>query len=221
MPGSNYDHMSEAMRTRFLTFDQKAIIDRFSLEADSDFIYLNFISRDYRLSRTDGRFFRKEEDGFVPETSFNVTGTLYDLLATQGDMRTLTGTFVDVRRLSRLHYAGTAHSLGDSFFGKDAADYDLDVERLHRACEMLGGRAFGKGDAGYRIPVFEGIEMLFQFWQSDDEFPAMIHLYWDENILNFMKYETLYYAGGAVLQRIRACFRCTEASLKNGGGDGI
>ena len=45
--------------------------------------------------------------------------------------------------------------------------------------------------------------MLFQFWESDDEFEAEMKLKWDTNVLSYMRFETVYYAMGHVLQRLK------------------
>ena len=46
---SNYDLMSANARKRFLHFDQDAIIKKFNLHSDPEFIYLSFVNRLYRI----------------------------------------------------------------------------------------------------------------------------------------------------------------------------
>ena len=92
----------------------------------------------------------------------------------------------------------------------DAAKFKGQTERLRRACESLGGRPFGNADAGYSIPVFKDLNILFTFWDADDEFPASIKYLFDANVLQYMHYETLWYLMGACLDRVEFAFRNTD-----------
>ena len=40
----------------------------------------------------------------------------------------------------------------------------------------------------------EIVPLAILFWDADDEFPASMNLQWDEHILDFMRYETTFYA---------------------------
>ena len=52
---SNYDIMRDRMELEFVKYDQMEMIRKFSLRYDKDFLYLRFVGRDYRISRTCGR----------------------------------------------------------------------------------------------------------------------------------------------------------------------
>ena len=83
-----------------------------------------------------------------------------------------------------------------------AKRFDGNTENLALVCEKLGGRKEQIGDVSYELSVLPFLPMKLQFWESDDEFDASLTIQWDENILQFMRYETTFYATGAVLQRI-------------------
>ena len=51
-------------------------------------------------------------------------------------------------------------------------------------------------DMGYAIEVMDGLKVALQFWHSDEEFPAQIRYFWDENALQYIRYETMYFAVG-------------------------
>ena len=55
----------------------------------------------------------------------------------------------------------------------------------------------------YNLPVFQALKLRLSFWDADDEFPASMNLQWDEHILDFMRYETTFYAAGFILNRLR------------------
>ena len=78
-------------------------------------------------------------------------------------------------------------------------------EAFSRACQRLGGERYPLGDATYSIPVFDRLRLLVQLWFGDEEFPAQLRYLWDENALQYLKYETMYYAVPLVLKRIVEC----------------
>ena len=66
----------------------------------------------------------------------------------------------------------------------------------------MGGEKAGAGDVSYNLPVFQALKLRLSFWDADDEFPASLSLLWDENVLDFMRYETTFYAAGYLLDRL-------------------
>ena len=54
----------------------------------------------------------------------------------------------------------------------------------------------------YAIELFDGMKVVVQLWQSDEEFPASLRFLWDENALMYLKYETMHYAKGLILRRL-------------------
>ena len=47
------------------------------------------------------------------------------------------------------------------------------------------------------------LPIVVQFWDADEEFPGQLMIKWDRNILQYMHFETTFYATGCLLQRIR------------------
>ena len=45
--------------------------------------------------------------------------------------------------------------------------------------------------------------MVLQFWESDEEFPSSLTLLMDGSILDFMHFETVWYAAGHLLTRLK------------------
>lgn len=65
------------------------------------------------------------------------------------------------------------------------------------AAPMAGGRP------GLRRPRRAGVPVWVQFWHSDEEFAPRLRYLWDENALQFIRYETMWYAVGLLLERIK------------------
>ena len=59
------------------------------------------------------------------------------------------------------------------------------------------------GDAGFSFTIFRDLKVQLKFYRADEEFPASLTLLWDVNTLEFMKYETVFYVAGALLNLIR------------------
>ena len=53
-----------------------------------------------------------------------------------------------------------------------------------------------------RLPLFDFMPVILQFYESDEEFPPGVKLMWDENVTDYMKYETVWYAAGFIYNRL-------------------
>lgn len=98
---------------------------------------------------------------------------------------------------------GSMKREGDGLFGRYEAEFDQKDAALSAACAKLGGVPDGKGDVAYRIPMFPFLDVMLQYWDSDDEFPASLQLFVDERMIDFMHYETVWFALSYLLERIR------------------
>ena len=74
---------------------------------------------------------------------------------------------------------------------------------LRRACEALGGVPQRVGDVSSLIPLFDFMPVMVQFWDADEEFDAVLKIMWDRNTLDFMHFETTFYAAGHLLRRLK------------------
>ncbi|MCD8078441.1 MAG: DUF3786 domain-containing protein [Lachnospiraceae bacterium] len=198
---NNYEIAVERARPLFLQHDQEAMIRKFHLEADAAYLYISFVGRRYRINRGDG-VIEWSEDNFSTAfpASFNEAMTIYDILCYSKDHCRLSGRFVT---LGALKY-NTAFGSGDSFFRGSAKAFDGRIPELECACRALGGKKEAVGDTAWLLPLFDFLPVVLQFWNSDDEFPASLKLLWDENILDYMHFETTFYAASHLLERIRS-----------------
>ena len=60
------------------------------------------------------------------------------------------------------------------------------------------------GDEAYAVEVMDGLEIGIFFWHADDEFPAQIRFFWDENATMYIKYETMHYTLGYLRQLLKS-----------------
>ncbi len=197
---TNYDIALENARPLFLGYDQDAMIRKFHLAYDDAYLYIRFVGRDYRIDRKSA-YVEYSGDAFqsCAPAGFNEVMTIYAVLGySEPDCR-LAGNFVS---LSNLKF-NSAFGSADTFFRKYAADFDHHIPELDDACRRLGGeRQDLAGDTAWRLAMFDFLPVILQFWESDEDFPANAKILWDENILSYMHFETIFYAANHLLGRI-------------------
>lgn len=205
---SNYDITKIQAREIFLAYDQEEMIRKYALAHDTEYLYIRFVGRDYRLDRTDGSVTWMDAKHTAPmEANFNEVMAIYDVLCYAQPDCHLSGEFVNMRSLSSIQ-GGTP---GGSLFNRIGVRMDHRDAALAGACERLGGVNAGKGDVAYQLPMFDFLPVRVQFWNSDDEFPASLQLFLDKNILQYMHFETVAFATGHLVLRLEAEMDAVEA----------
>lgn len=200
----NYEIQAEAARKLFLTYDQEEMAEKFNLQMDGAYLYLEFVSQMFRIARDTGRveyWQENKEGGYVPCRSFEAVMTIYDMLCYSKERPALSGEWCALHALQVTMSSPSA----DRFTGKYAESFMGKTETLNMILEKLGGRALSVragADVYCQIPLFSFFSVHFRFWEADEEFPARIQLLWDKNSLSFLHFETLYYAQGYLLERI-------------------
>lgn len=198
MERSNYEQMKRKMQAHFLEYDQAVMIRRFCLNHDESFLYIRFVDRKYRISRRTGLV--EWLDDHPHEADYNEAMTIYDVLCDSREGCALSGEFVPVSVLSRLATSQLGHG---SMFDGDAGCFAGRTEALSAACEQLGGIRVGQADVGYQLNLFDFLPVRLAFWDADEEFPPSLNLLWDRNLLDFMHYETSFFAAGHLFRRLR------------------
>lgn len=199
---SNYEITKRRVQGEFIKYDQSKMIEKFHLQSDEDYLYIKFIGHEYRLCKKDG-YLEWSADGFrnCIEADFNEALTIYDLLCDSKDGCKASGEYVNLKSMSRIQ--GSSKNLGDGLFAGDGKQFDHKEDLLSLVCEKLGGIRTGKGDVAYEIPMFEFLSCRIQFWSSDEDFEAQMQIFLDKNILDFMRYETVWYAVSHLMKRLK------------------
>lgn len=198
---SNYEITKRRVQSDFLKYDQEKMIQKFSLESDDKYLYIKFIGHLYRIDRSTG-YLEWSEDNFktCTEGDFNEALTIYDLLCDSKENCRASGDYINLQSLSSLQ--PSSKKLGDGLFHGKEKVFDHKEELLCSVCDKLGGIKAGKGDVAYEIPLFDFLLCRIQFWNSDDEFEAQLQIFMDKNILDFIRYETVWYAVGHLMRRL-------------------
>ena len=199
---SNYDKMLVQAQRLFLGYDQEEMIRRWSLDHDGDYLYVEYMTDALRIDRRTGEvgYARQPAEGAYRASRFVNEGmALFDLLTRSPEKPRPTGRWTSISTLGGIIGAGHDRTLSHE---GTAARFLNKCDALAAACRRLGGVPTGEADVGYAIPVFRDFQILFQFWDGDDEFPANIKYLFDENALQYMHYETLWYVMGTLADRL-------------------
>ena len=191
----NYKISRDRAQRYFLGFDQKKLLNAWRLQHDESLIYLDFLGKSYRICRKTGTVYRVR-DG--QQADFNVVLSIFDLLCHENGQKVVTGRYAPVNSLK----GAAAVGVGTDFYGKFAEKIDGDPERFRLACLRCGAEPVQMGDIGFRFPVFGKLDVILKFYHSDEDFPASVTLLWEENMLRFVHYETVFYIAGALLRQL-------------------
>ena len=187
----NYKIQLENAQKFFLTYDQEKLIRKFRLKADENYLYLTMFSAPYRLSRHTGKLERFKQT-WEDANTFGEVMTILDILCDSKDDRWITSRWCSTQHFGKHIHAGLLEIEEDPL----ATAFDKAPGSFAKACKALGGHPIAGGDEAYAVEVMDGLEIGIFFWYGDDEFPAQLRFYWDENALMYIKYETMHYTLG-------------------------
>ena len=194
----NYQIQAGQAKQRFLTYDQERLIRKLNATADKSYIFVSLLGEPYRLDRKTGDIQRCEGGQWVDGNSFAEVMTILDLVCDSREDRYISGRWKSMGQFGMQFHQNLLEDERD----KVADLFDADPESLHRACKAVGGREIPGADISYAVELFDGLEIGVQFWHGDDEFYPRLRYLWDENALQYIRYETMYYAVGLLRQRL-------------------
>ena len=196
---NNYLIQAQQAKTRFLTYDQQKLIRKFDLQFDSEYLYVNLLCKQYRITRTTGDLQRRDGETWNDGNSYEEVMTLLDLLCDSRDDRSLAHTWQNMQTFGLQFHQNLLEEPRDP----TAERFDRNPQLLHRAAKALGADVIKGGDMGYAFELFEGLKIGLLFWHGDDEFAPRVRYLWDANAKQYIRYETMYFAVTLLRRRIR------------------
>lgn len=190
----NYLAMQEAAEKRFLTYDGTAFCDKQGVSVSRNEIFTDFLGEKAEISRKTGKIRISGRPA-----NFSEAMCLYDWLCDGKTDAKPSGNFAPVSSLPGVMVRGNGLTV-DTVSVAQAAEEKPDA--FENACRFLGGIRRPAGDIGYEIPLFADLTVLLKFYFADEDFPASLVLLWDKHILQYIRYETVYYLAGCLLRRL-------------------
>ena len=181
-----------------MTYDQDTLIRKMHLKSDEQYLYIPMLSQTIRISRKNGDMARLSPSDGVDANSHGEVMTLLDLICDSREDRYISGRWKAMAELGMMFHRDLLEGKRDPW----ADRFEADPDGFRRACEALGGKPFPQGDIAYVMELFDGLPILVQLWFGDEEFPAGLRFLWDANTLQYIKYETTYFARGLLLKRL-------------------
>ena len=193
---NNYEASRDRAQAFFLTFDQAAVAARWGLKTDERWLYVTFRDQPYRICRETGSVFRCRDSS---RAGFEEVLSIFDLLCHEGREKFTSGNYAPVNSLKN---RPRAIGVDTGFHSRTAAVFDRDPAAFRSACLSLGGIPVSMGDLGFCFSLFGPLDVILKFYHADEDFPAAVTFLWDDEILRFVHYETVFYIAGFLLQSI-------------------
>lgn len=199
---NNYAIMMHAAMARFCSYDGETVAQKPGIETDENFVMTRFFGLPTLIDRRTGAVTVNGQPA-----DFYETLSVLDWLCDGAPDATAAGRYCPVDSLPGVFVRGGGLSMNDAEL---AEKIQANPDRFRQAVEDMGGTMLPLGDRGAEIPIFPGLYLRIKSYESDSEFPPSVTLLWDENILSFVRYETVYYLAATLKKRMGACFQKEE-----------
>ena len=186
---NNYLIQAAQAKERFLTYNQQKLIDKFPLKSDDNYIYVNLLWRQYRVHRITGNMEYRSEGTWADGNSYDEVMTILDLLCDSQDGRCLTGKLASMASFGRIFYRSSYDDIPDP----TAQWIQENLQPFQKVCARFGVPISG-GDFGFAFDLFDGLKLGYHFWEGDEEFAPRLRFLWDENALQYLRFETMHMA---------------------------
>ncbi len=195
---SNYDHMQNDARKRFLTYDLGKLLKKPGVGETEDALTARFLGDRVTVSKEDGQILVAGA-----AAGFGEALSVYDWLCDRREDAAAAQRYCPVSSLSGVYVSGS----GLSMASPDLANrIQKDPACFAALCQKMGGEEINMGDLAYKLPVFPDVAMILKFYFADEEFPPQLTFLWDEHMLQFVRYETVYYIAGSLRRKLLSGF---------------
>lgn len=193
----NYAKMTQDAKDRFLTYDREALLQNPGVMPWERGVQTVFLGEAVRCDCHCGSITTKEGK----ECGFSQVLSVLDYICDRKPSAKASGDYCPVGSLPGIFVGGSGlvmknKSLEEKIQKNPAA--------FQKACEALGGVKIQLGDMGYKLHIFPDLCMELKFYFADEDFDPQLTFLWDTNILQFVRYETVYYIAGCIARELRS-----------------
>lgn len=201
--GEGYAKLASGAQQIFAGWNHEKIFENFpDLVHDSEYIWLTFLSQPLKIERATGAVFFEGEGAAVPYDDSSGIQTIMDMLCSEKPF-SLSGEWCPIACFSQHLAMGAKTETAFSESIMDAFSGNTDGSRA--AFHALGGEEYvinKSADLSYKINLFDFFPVIVQFWGADEEFDAQLKTLWDKNTLDYLKFETVFFAYGCLMQSL-------------------
>lgn len=192
----NYELSLQAAQKRFCSYDIEKLPRRKDVLDTGAYLETVFFGKKVLICKQTGSISLDGQPADYCETL-----SILDWLCDSQPSAVASGQFCTVSSLPGVLVSGSGLTMKAPSLAKCM---DCDPSFLPEAARVLGGKTVPVGDMGIELEIFPGLPMQLKFYHSDEEFPADITFLWDRNILQFVRYETVYYIVAALVKILSA-----------------
>ena len=190
VPFSYYENL-------FQDLDPAEAVGRTGVKWDGKEFYVNLLGREYAISHP-GYAIRALDGGNLPPLP---TQTFLLRYLLEGKAVAGTGAWLTFREMpwGELYikpYTGRVLTRAAFTFGTR-------ITAFRAACEKMGAKAAGHGDAGFLFDFLDGYRMQILVWEGDDEFPPNAQVLYSDNFADGFAAEDRVVAGDILISAIR------------------
>ena len=185
---------------RFLTYEVENLLKNPGVTLWEKGVQTTFFSLPVHLDRTTGSIVLIDGEKEI-ECDFSPTLSILDYVCDRITSAFAANVFCPGTSLPGAFVGGSGLVMKN---GALEERIEKDPAAFQKACESLGGVATGAGDMGYRLHFFPDLCMELKFYFADEDFPPQLTFLWDKNILQFVRYETVYYIAGCLTRELRS-----------------
>lgn len=192
----NYEISLQAAQKRFCSYDIEKMPRRKEILDTGAYLETGFFGKKVLICKQTGSITLDGQPADYCETL-----SVLDWLCDSQAAAAASGQFCTVSSLPGVLVSGSGLVMKAPLL---AQRMDHDPSFLLRAARVMGGKTVPAGDMGIEMEIFPGLPMQLKFYHSDEEFPADITFLWDRNILQFVRYETVYYIVASLMKILSA-----------------
>lgn len=187
---NNYDRMLLAARQRFLEYDPQILGQKPGVTDLGSELATCFFGKHTIIRKADGQILL---DGRT--AGFGESLSIYDWLCDSRNDATPAGEYCALGSLPGIYVGGGNLSIE---MPRLARAIQSDPQHFRRICGEMGGREVALADLTVCLPIFPNLPLYLKFYFADEEFPPQLTPLWDRNMLQFVRYETVYYIAGCL-----------------------
>lgn len=193
---NNYEITFQRAEKEFLKYDQEVMIRDCNLQADENYIYITFFYSLYRIDRKTGYAERQLDEKTWRHCNYSEGMGIFDAICDPTPFRQLSGEMVDNAYFAKVGFS--SNSMHQNY----ADRFSDQIEKFSEVCLAIGGKPWGKSDAGFIFQIFDFFPMVLLLWEGEEGIPAAMRILWDKNMTDFLHYETCQFILGHVLDEI-------------------